>query len=315
MKIYRDINNFKVKIPVLSIGTFDGVHLGHLQIIKYLIDISDKVNGESVILTFWPHPRHVLFNRGEKTPILTTIDERIERFKKSGIDHLIIHPFTVDFAKLSGRDFIEKMLIKQLNIKHLVVGYDHQFGKDRQGSIELLENYRDNYFKIYRVDPHKLNGINISSTKIRRLLEQGDIQTANMYLGYNYSITGKVVKGDMLGSKLGFPTANIQLNHFMKHVPGVGVYAVFVYVNNKKYDGMLNIGYRPTISRNFRSRQIEVHIFNFHDNLYGKNITVSFIDRIRDEIKFDNTEKLKEQLTKDEIITKSIIEKYKSEQL
>jgi riboflavin kinase/FMN adenylyltransferase len=308
VRIYRDIRKFDIKKPVVTIGTFDGVHLGHIKVIESLKKIAKQNDGESVILTFWPHPRHVLAQQNERIPILTTIEERIERFKKAGVDHLIIQPFTVEFSQMSSEQFILDLLVERLKVKHLVIGYDHQFGKDRMGTYDILLKESQEYnFEIHKINKHCIEDISISSTKIRKSIESGDMDYANKYLGYTYSISGKVIKGDMLGRQLGFPTANIQLDHMMKHIPKAGVYAVEVGHFDRKYGGMLNIGYRPTISRNYKSRQIEVNIFDFSDDIYDHNITIYFRKRIRDEIKFDSLEDLKDQLKKDKQVSKEIL--------
>ncbi|MFH2141670.1 MAG: bifunctional riboflavin kinase/FAD synthetase [Bacteroidota bacterium] len=305
MRVYRDINEFNVKIPVVTIGTFDGVHKGHVKVIESLNKKAGEVGGESVIFTFWPHPRHVL-SKNENIPVLTTIEERIELFQKAGVMHLIIFPFSKEFAMLSSEDFIRDIIVDKIRTKHLVIGYDHQFGKNREGNYDMLIKFSGLYgFTIDKIDPHHINDNNTSSTKIRTAIESGDLITAKTFLGYDYMLKGKVVKGDQLGRTLGFPTANILLGNQMKHIPKIGVYAVEIIYDNKFFQGMLNIGYRPTVSKNYKNRQIEVHIFKFDQQIYDEEISIIFKYRMRDEKKFDSIEGLKKQLYKDKIIAEN----------
>ncbi len=304
MKIHRDLNNFHAVNPVVTIGTFDGVHLGHRKIIARLHELAAKMNGESVIFTFDPHPRKVVAPNETNLRLLTTLEEKIELFEQSGIDHLIVYPFTPEFAQLSYGQFVEQILVNRIHTSYLVVGYDHKFGKNRQGDFEFLKNCADRLgFHIEKLDVLLMNESNISSTKIRQAIERGDFQTANAYLGYAFTLHGKVVEGQKLGRQLAFPTANIEASDPDKIIPGHGVYAVKVKIQGQVYQGMLNIGYRPTVNNNADHRSIEVHLFDFDSDIYGKPIELIFFNKLRDERKFDSLGALKEQLSKDKADT------------
>lgn len=300
MKVYHDIQDFQVKNPVLTIGSFDGVHLGHVKIISRLKEIAAQNQGESVIFTFFPHPRLVLFPQEHNLRLLTTLNEKIRLFERAGIEHLIIFPFTKSFAELSYTDFVRQILVEKLRIKSLVVGYDHKFGKNREGGYEMLQELSETYqFKLEKLDVLLMDNINISSTKIRNALQAGDVARANKYLGYPFTLHGKVVEGQKLGRKIQFPTANIEASDPNKIIPGYGVYAVFVNVGNQKHMGMLNIGTRPTVNKNADHRSIEVHILQFDGNLYGHEIELEFIRKVREEQKFNSIETLRMQLEQD----------------
>ena len=305
MKIFRNINNFNATKPVLTIGTFDGVHLGHEKVISELKRISQEVGGESVVLTFYPHPRKVL-GKGD-VDLLNTIDEKVELLEKKGIDNLIIYPFTKEFSKLSYIEFIETILIQQLNINYLVLGYDNKFGHNREGELKYLKE--KNYdFNIIQLDPLFVDEVNISSTKIRNLIAIGDIENANKFLGYPYSISGDVVKGKKIGRKIGFPTANIELIEKNKLAPANGVYAVKVLFEEVEYKGMLNIGIRPTVNNQLSNKTIEVNIFDFDQDIYYKSLTIKMFKKVREEQCFDSLEALKAQIEKDKY---NIIELFK----
>jgi riboflavin kinase/FMN adenylyltransferase len=300
VKIYRNINNFKASNPVVTIGTFDGVHLGHQKVIQRLKEYALKYNGESVIFTFYPHPRLVTAPEEGNLRLLTTLEEKTALFEKSGIDHLIVYPFTRSFSQLGYKDFVEKILVEKMNTRCLVVGYDHRFGKNREGGFEYLkECARKHEFDIEKLDALLVDESNVSSTKIRQSLEAGNIERANRYLGYRFTLHGTVVEGQRVGRKIGFPTANIEASDVHKIIPGYGVYAVEIKLDGKNYKGMLNIGTRPTFNNNADNRSIEVHIFNFSGDIYNKEITLTFIGKIRDEQKFSGPEALVEQLKKD----------------
>lgn len=300
MKVYHDIQDFQVKNPVLTIGSFDGVHLGHVKIISRLKEIAAQNQGESVIFTFFPHPRLVLFPQEHNLRLLTTLNEKIRLFERAGIEHLIIFPFTKSFAELSYTDFVRQILVEKLRIKSLVVGYDHKFGKNREGGYEMLQELSETYqFKLEKLDVLLMDNINISSTKIRNALQAGDVTKANKYLGYPFTLHGKVIEGQKLGRKIQFPTANIEASDPNKIIPGYGVYAVFVNVGNQKHMGMLNIGTRPTVNKNADHRSIEVHILQFDGNLYGHEIELEFIRKVREEQKFNSIETLRMQLEQD----------------
>ena len=300
VKVYRDINNFKAKNPVVTIGTFDGVHLGHQKVIERLKAYSKKYNGESVIFTFYPHPRLVTAPNEGNLRLLTTLEEKTALFEKTGIDHLVIFPFTKSFSELSYKEFVKNILVEKINTRCLVVGYDHRFGKNREGGFEYLkECAKQHAFDIEKLDALLMDESNISSTKIRESLENGNIARANRYLGYCFMLHGTVVEGQRVGRKIGFPTANIEASDVHKLIPGYGVYAVEIKLSEKKYYGMLNIGSRPTFNNNADNRSIEVHIFEFSGDIYNKEITLTFIGKIRAEQKFSGPEALVEQLKKD----------------
>lgn len=300
MKVHYGVENIEIKCPVVTIGSFDGVHLGHACVIQHLKEKAANIDGESVIISFEPHPREVLYPREKKIGILTTLEEKVTILEKYGVDHLIILKFTLEFAQQSYTDFVKKILIDKLKIKGLVVGYDHRFGKDRAGNFENLQELANKYgFFLEKEVVFEEDDVNVSSTKIRNALTVGDITTVNRFLGYLYSITGKVVYGHHLGHKIGFPTANIQVSDERKLLPAIGVYAVKVIIGQEIFNGMLNIGIRPTVS-NDGQVSCEVYIFDFSQNLYGKTITINFINRIRGERKFNDIEELRAQLQKDQ---------------
>lgn len=304
MKIYNSIKNLKIKNPILTVGTFDGVHLGHKKILTKLVQNAQKIDGEPVVFTLHPHPRKVLFPKTNNLFFLNTIEEKAKFLEKIGIKHFVIYPFTTDFAKLSSCNFIEEILFKKLKIKQLIVGYDHHFGKDKQGNFEALKKCCEKFnIKIFKVNAFEQNGVTISSTKIRNELLAGNIEHANKYLNYNYSLTGKVVSGNKIGRKIGFPTANLEVNN-EKVIPKNGVYSVKIIVNEKEYFGMLNIGTRPTVNVS-NKKNIEVHIFDFQDDIYSAKVKIVFYKYIRDEKKFNDINELKEQLINDKKVIKS----------
>ncbi len=299
MKIYTNIDKFKVNNTILTIGTFDGVHRGHLKILKHLKKTAKQFGGESVVLTFNPHPRYLLFPKEKSLKLLNSFEEKINLLDKIGIKHLIVLPFTKEFSQFDSCYFIENILFKKLNVKHLVVGYDHQFGKDRQGNIDILRKYAKPFgFDIEKVTAIKEDKINISSTKIRNLLKIGNIKKANKYLGYNFFISGKIVRGNGLGRLIDFPTANIIIADKNKIIPQKGVYAVKIKYLETIYYGMLNIGNRPTFG-NSTKKTIEVNIFDFNKQIYDCELKIYFEYYIRKEIKFENIMELKKQLIKD----------------
>lgn len=306
MKIYTDLKDFSAINPVVTIGTFDGVHLGHRKVIRRLQELAHKVKGETVIFTFYPHPRLVLNKENNGLRLINTLEEKKVLLEAAGIDHLVIYPFTKEFSQLSYVEFVEQILVKQLGMKYLVVGYDHRFGHNREGKYEDLKVFADQLnFQIERQDVLNMDAINVSSTKVRTAISEGDIEMANKYLGYRFFIKGDVIDGKKLGRTLGFPTANIDPQESYKLVPKDGVYAVKVDVDDKRYLGMLNIGVRPTVNNQLDNRSIEVHILDFDQDIYYKNITIRFYQRIRNEQFFKSIEELKEQLAKDK---ESVIE-------
>ena len=308
VKIYTDIGNFKAHRPVITIGTFDGVHRGHQKVIARLKEIAQSHGGESVIFTFYPHPRLVTAPGETNLRLLTTLEEKKELFARFGIDHLIVFPFTKAFSQLSYSQFVEEVLVKQLHTHCLVVGYDHRFGKNREGGFEYLQNCAEKFgFEIEKLDVLLIDEAHVSSTRIREALEKGDVATANKFLGYRFTLHGTVVEGQRVGRKLGFPTANIEASDPHKLIPGYGVYAVEVLLSGEKYQGMLNIGSRPTFNRNAGNRSIEVHIFDFSGDIYNREIILVFVGKIRDEQKFSGVEALAEQLKKDKMAAINIL--------
>lgn len=300
MKVYTNIDDFKgVKNPVVTTGMFDGVHLGHQKIISRLKEIAQENDGETVLLTFYPHPRMVLFPDDNELELLNTQQEKIELLEKYGIDHLIIYPFTKEFSRLTSVEFVRNILVNKIKTKRLVIGYNHHFGRNREGSFEHLKEYGPLYgFEVEEIPAKDIDHVEISSTKTRNALLAGDVKTANSFLGHFYSINGTVVEGLKLGRTIGYPTANIVVDDKYKLIPGDGIYAVKVQSDEGLFDGMLSIGNNPTVEG--KGRSIEVNIFDFDTTIYGKNITIYFIERLRDEMKFSNLEELKVQLLKDE---------------
>ena len=296
MKIHHSIEDFSSeKHTIITIGTFDGVHKGHKQVIRRLNDIARKQGFRSVLLTFCPHPRHVLYPDDQRLKLLNTIDEKIEELKKSELQHFIVHEFTKEFSRTKSVNFVRDLLVNKLKMKHMVIGYDHHFGRNREGSYNDLKELAELYnFELEKIPPRNEGDMIISSTKIRELLLVGSVKKAADYLGYFYSINGRVVKGNAIGRIIGFPTANILVEDQSKLIPADGVYAVKVKLDEKQFYGMLNIGVRPTLSD--REHRIEVHIFDFEADIYDAGLKIEFIKRIREEKQFDNLRLLGKQL-------------------
>ncbi len=307
MKIYNCIQDFKpVENTVVTIGTFDGVHLGHRAIFDKMRAEALKIDGETVVITFFPHPRIVLGLDNSGLKFINTQEKKINRLEEAGIDHLIIVTFTKQFAGMSSEEFIEELVVKKIKPSKLIIGYDHHFGKNRSGSFNVLKKMGEMYgFTVESVEEQKTNDYTVSSTKIRKLLNTGRVSAANKLLGYEYSITGKVVRGNQIGRTIGYPTANISIADEYKLIAAIGVYACRVTWMRKKFKGMSNIGYRPTI--NHSELTIEVNIFDFDEEIYDEYITISFVDRMRDEEKFINLEALKNQLAKDKIVALKLL--------
>lgn len=298
MKTFQSIYDFHPKNKsVLTLGTFDGVHIGHKKIIEKLIQNASFCKCESLVLTFFPHPRMVLQDNTE-IKLLNTIEERTELLKKSGLNNLIIHPFDQAFSRLSAEEFVSAILVDQFNVKKIIIGYDHRFGRNRTADIHDLIEFGEKYdFEVEQISAQEIDEVSVSSTKIRNALKDGHIKLANDYLGYHYLLTGTIIKGKGLGRTLDFPTANLQIEESYKLIPKNGVYIVQSLIENKLVYGMMNIGFNPTV--NGESKSIEVHFFDYDGDLYSKKIQIQLLDRIRDEVKFENIEKLKEQLFKD----------------
>jgi riboflavin kinase/FMN adenylyltransferase len=299
LKVYHGIEDFvPPHFPVVTTGTFDGVHTGHMEILDRLKELALANGGETVVVSFDPHPRTVIHPDME-IKLIHTIEEKIERLDKAGIDHFIIIPFTKDFSRTSSLSFVRDILIRELQTKMLVIGYDHQFGRNREGSIADLESYAVTYdFSIEQIEAQTFEDINISSTKIRKALSEGDFETAKTFLNYDFMLSGEVVHGNKLGKTIGYPTANIEVANKYKLIPGDGVYAVQTLIKGAVYGGMLNIGTKPTVNNNLK-KGIEVHLFDFSEDLYGSQVTILFKKRIRSEQKFDGIESLTKQLALD----------------
>lgn len=307
MKIYEGLNEFlPVKNPVVTSGTFDGVHLGHQKILHRIREIARSVEGETVLITFWPHPRLVLYPEEHKLRLLSTFEEKAKLLRQFGIDHLVTIPFTKEFSQLTSKEFIEEVIVNKIQTKKLVIGYDHRFGKNREGSFEYLKENCSSYgFELEEISRQDVDEIGVSSTKIRQALESGDIETANSYLGRPYELNGLVVKGQQIGRSIGFPTANVHIPNDYKLIPKDGVYAVEASVNGSIYKSMLNIGNRPTVDGSKKS--VEAHLFDFQGDLYDKQITIYLKAYLREEQKFENLEGLKAQLQKDQQRAKLIL--------
>jgi riboflavin kinase / FMN adenylyltransferase len=311
LNVFYNINDFpKGLVSVVSVGTFDGVHKGHQAIIKKMTDIAKKNDFVSVILTFDPHPRYALKKDDYNLKLLSTTEEKIAQLADSGIDYAVVINFTHEFAKIPYEEFIKSYLVEALGAKHVVVGFDHRFGENRSGNHQALIDLKAKYgFDVIEIKALSENNTAISSTKIRNLIENHKIEQANILLNYTYSICGKVVEGTQTGKKLGFPTANIFIEDTCKLIPARGVYAVKIEINSKFYIGMCNIGFKPTFKK--RPLTIETNIFNFDEDIYGKNIRIYFISFIRNEQKFENTSLLKAQLEEDK---RNIIKKIDEQQ-
>lgn len=308
MKVYHGIESFvKRDNAVVTTGTFDGVHIGHRTILERLIEVSKKNKGESVLLTFYPHPRMVL-NPDSDLQLINTIEEKIGLLEKVGIEHLIIHPFTKDFSRTTSLEFVRDILVNRIGTKKLVIGYDHHFGRNREGSFEHLKEFGPLYgFDVEEIPAQEISDVNVSSTKIRAALLEGDISTANHYLGHEFCLSGTVVKGEQLGRELGFPTANIEIDNKYKIIPAKGVYAVRINHYGEFYSGMMNVGTRPSIDESNQKISVEVHLFDFSEEIYGQTLEVNFIERIRDEKKFDSKSLLVDEIKKDKVRAERIL--------
>jgi riboflavin kinase/FMN adenylyltransferase len=297
----------QIKPSVVTIGTFDGVHIGHQKIIKRIVEIAKKKDLQALVLTFFPHPRMVVQN-DSTIKLINTIDEKAKQLESMGVNHLVIKKFTKSFSRLSALEYVRDVLVNKLKVKHIIVGYDHHFGRNRTANIEDLKEYGDFYgFKVTEIMPQEVDDVAVSSTKIRNALFKGDVKTANKFLGYNFSLTGKVEKGRGIGSTIDFPTANIIIEESYKLIPHSGVYLVKAIIKGVNVFGMMNIGNNPTVSDDIKTN-IEVHFFDFSNDIYGEVIKVELLDYLRNEIKFPSVLALKEQLKKDEINAKHLID-------
>jgi riboflavin kinase/FMN adenylyltransferase len=294
----HSISKYDHKNPVaITIGTFDGVHIGHRKILERVINHAKDAGLKSAVLTFFPHPRMVL-QKDADIKLLNTIEEKIAILEQMGLDILIIHPFSKDFSRLSATDYVRDILVNKLHSKKVIIGYDHRFGRNRNANITDLRAFGNTFdFSVEEIPAQEIDDVSVSSTKIRKALEHGDMETANTYLGYTYMLTGNVKKGKGLGRTLHFPTANLNIEESYKLVPKEGVYIVKSRLNNKTVHGMMNIGYNPTVAG--KEKSIEVHFFDFKEDLYGKTIQVDLLKRLRNEQKFSSVEALKDQLERD----------------
>jgi riboflavin kinase / FMN adenylyltransferase len=299
MRIYYSIDDFSpVKNAVVTSGTFDGVHVGHKKILSRLTEVARKNDGETVVITFWPHPRLVLYPDDKNLRLLNTFEEKAELLKKQGIRHLLRIPFTKEFSQLSSEEFITNMLVDKIGTKKLVIGYDHHFGKNREGSFEQLKQNGPKYgFEVEEIPKQDVDHVTVSSTTIRRSIESADLETANQLLGQPYMLSGRVVKGDQIGRQIGYPTANIEIDSIHKLIPADGIYAVYVRHADAIYKGALYIGNRPTVGGT--KKVIEVNIFNFEKEIYGESLTVEFHKFIRGDVKLNSLEALKHQIAID----------------
>ena len=301
MRVYRSLESLpKIRNAIVTQGTFDGVHAAHQVILHRLKELAEKHDGETVVMTLHPHPRMVLHPEDHGLKLLHTLDEKIEALDEEGIHHLVVIPFTREFSRLSSSQFTRDILVNKMGVKVLVTGYNHRFGKNREGTFTHLREYASLYgFEVEEIPEQDIEHVAVSSTKIRKALEQCDILTANRYLLRPYTIHGLVIHGKRLGHTIGFPTANISVNDPDKLIPGDGVYAVRIIINKLEYGGMLNSGFRPTVDGKHHS--IEVHIFDFDQDIYGETISIQYVDKLRDEIRFPGVDALRIQLEKDKL--------------
>lgn len=306
MKIFNSITSFRATKPtIVTIGTFDGVHLGHRKILEQITKTAEALNCESLVLTFFPHPRMVLQEETEMKQ-LNTLSEKVMLLDNLGVDHLVIHPFDKDFSQLSAEEFVKNVLVDVFNVKKIIIGHDHRFGRNRTANIDDLIIFGKKYaFEVEQISAEAINEVSISSTKIRNSLSKGNVELAAIYLGYDYSLTGIVCRGKQLGRTIGYPTANIQIDESYKLIPLNGVYVAKSIVNNTIVYGMMNIGTRPTIEGT--TQTIEINFFNFEQDLYNQKITVSLLKRMRSEQKFESVDGLKTQLGVDKITAQKYI--------
>lgn len=311
MKVLQQLQDFNDSRKVfLTQGTFDGVHLGHQKILSKLVVEAKENNGVSVLLTFYPHPRLVLYPDDNTLKLLSTIEEKEEILSSLGLDYLIVLPFTKELSRMPAFEFVRDVLVNGLKVHKFIIGYDHRFGRNREGSLIELREYANSFdFELEEISAKDVDNAIVSSTKIRKAVLEGKVEKAASFLGRNYSLRGKVVKGHARGRQMGYPTANIELGSTFKLVPINGVYAVFVHFNGHKMGGMMNIGNNPTFDP--AAWSVEVHIFDFYADIYGRMIEVECVRRLRDEVKFNNAAELIQQLQKDEHHSRKILEEHR----
>ncbi|AFU68408.1 riboflavin kinase/FMN adenylyltransferase RibF [Psychroflexus torquis ATCC 700755] len=312
MKIYNNVSEFDSSIQtVVTIGTFDGVHMGHRKIIKRLIDSAENGHLQTALLTFYPHPRMVL-QQSEDLKLINTIEERKLILEETGLEHLIVHPFTMDFSRLSAREYVEEILVKSLNAKKIVIGYDHHFGRNRTANIEDLKEFGKEFdFEVLEISKQDIEDVAVSSTKIRRSLEDGDLESANTYLSLPFFLSGEIVRGKGLGKNMGYPTANMDIKESYKLIPKQGVYVAASVINGDKHFGMMNIGTNPTVGG--KDRSIETFFFDLDKDLYGQHLHIQLLKRIRSEVKFDGLDALIEAMNADEVFAKNYIKVFTNE--
>ena len=307
MIIYQGLDDIQ-PLPgaVVTSGTFDGVHLGHQTILARLTEVARNSGGESVLITYWPHPRTVVSNDSQNLKLLTTLEEKTALIDQAGVDHLVIIPFTRSFSQLTSGEYINQILIDRIGTKKLVIGYDHRFGRDREGGFDYIKAHQNEYgFEVEEIPRQDVEAVGVSSSKIRAALNEGNVLTANQFLGRPYTLTGTIVKGRQLGRTIGFPTANMQVDDTAKLIPANGVYAVSVEYGGQTLSGMLNIGFRPTVAGT--NQTIETYIFDFDKDIYGEHMTLKFREFLRPEQKFDGLPALVAQLKRDEEAARAVL--------
>lgn len=307
MRVFQSLATLpKFKNAVITIGSYDGVHAGHQQIIKQVNDLAKAENGESVLITFHPHPRLIVNPNDTSLKLITSVNEKIEVLKKYGIDNVVITPFTKEFSQQTPIEYVRDFLVKNFEPKRIVIGYDHRFGNKRSGGIELLKELAFTYnYEVEEIEKHEVDNIAVSSTKIRAAILEGNVGIARKYLNHPFSMAGKVVHGKQIGRQIGYPTANLEVERQNKIIPKAGIYAVHIHHNHQRYDGMLYIGHRPTL--NGQSQSIEVNLFDFDGDLYGQTLYVEFIEKVREDAKFDSLDALKRQITIDKENTVKVL--------
>jgi len=312
MQVHRNLDNLpSFTRSVITIGSFDGVHIGHQKIISRIKQLAAEIKGESVLITFYPHPRQVIYPKDNSLQLITSLDEKLTLMRRFGVDHVVVVPFSVEFSQQSPQEYIEKFLYNKFKPSYIVIGYDHKYGLNRQGNLEFLQSFQKQYnFETVKIEEQEIEDITISSTKIRNALLNNEIAKANKFLNYQYMISGEVVYGEQIGQQIGFKTANIQVDDRNKLIPLEGIYAVNVFWGQKAYEGMLYIGNKPTIHKD-GSRSIEVNIFDFDANIYGEHIRLELVSHLRNDIKFDSLEALKNQLAKDEQSARAVLNFHK----